>query len=98
VTEEKVEIVPPQPRSPAWKLAEAEISFEGGLLDGVKLTGFTIAEGRDGKLRLTMPQKEYMKGGQKQYWDFIQPVLHTTSIGRLRDLIFAEYDRWKAAR
>lgn len=94
----KIEIVPPHQRSPAWKLAEAEISFEGGVLDGVKLTGFTITEGRDGKLRLTMPQKEYLKGGQKQYWDFIQPVLHPTSIGRLRDTILDEYEKWKEAR
>jgi hypothetical protein len=95
---EKIEIVPPHPRSPNWKLAEAEISFEGGVLDGVKFTGFTITEGRDGKLRLTMPQKEYMSGGQKQYWDYVRPVLHPSAIGRLRDAIIEEYERWKAAR
>lgn len=95
---EKIEIVPPHPRSPDWKLAEAEIVFEGGLLDGLKLVGFTVTEGRDGRLRVGLPQKDYMSGGQKQYWDFVKPVLHPARVNELRATILAEYERWKENR
>ena len=45
----QVNILPITNGAPAGKLAEAELCFADGLLSGLKLVGFSIWEGRDGR-------------------------------------------------
>lgn len=98
MTQEKLEIIQPHARAPKWILAEAEVAFEGGLLDGVKLVGFTVTKSKSGKLRVMLPQKDYMSGGQKQYFDFVRAVLHPSKVEELKEAIIAAYEEWKEQR
>ena len=41
--------------NPAGKLADAELHFNGGPLDGLKLVGFGIWERRNGGRNVTLP-------------------------------------------
>ena len=43
-----IQILTPNGHSAPGKLADAEVHFTGGELDGLKLVGFAIWQGRDG--------------------------------------------------
>ena len=45
--------------SPAGKLADAELHFSGGPLDGLKLIGFGVWERRNGGRNVTFPARQY---------------------------------------
>jgi hypothetical protein len=83
------------------KLAEAELHFTEGALDGLKLIGFTIWERRTGNGRnVTFPARQYTVGGERRSFALLRPTSgDPASQERLRELIlqaFAEYEE-KAA-
>ena len=83
------------------KLAEAELHFTEGALDGLKLIGFTIWERRTGNGRnVTFPARQYTVGGERRSFALLRPTTgDPASQERLRELIlqaFAEYEE-KAA-
>jgi hypothetical protein len=50
--------------NPPGKLADAELQFTEGVLDGLKLIGFSIWERRTGTGRnVTFPARQYTVGG-----------------------------------
>ena len=55
-----VKIVPNDKGNPPSKLADAELHFTDGVLDGLKLIGFAIWERRSGNGRnVTFPARQY---------------------------------------
>ena len=83
------------------KLAEAELHFTEGALDGLKLIGFTIWERRTGNGRnVTFPARQYTVGGERRTFALLRPTSgDPASQERLREVIlqaFAEYEE-KAA-
>jgi len=59
-TELTVKITPNDKGNPPGKLADAELHFTGGPLDGLKLIGFAIWERRGGAGRnVTFPARQY---------------------------------------
>ena len=57
-TELTVTITPNDTGNPAGKLADAELHFAGGPLDGLKLIGFSVWERRGGSGRhVTFPAR-----------------------------------------
>ncbi len=78
--------------TPPGKLAEAEIHFEDGYLNGLKLVGFAVWERRNGQGRnVTFPARSYSVNGERRSFALLRPVTDTTAQDRLRDLILQAY-------
>ena len=78
--------------TPPGKLAEAEIHFEDGYLNGLKLVGFAIWERRNGPGRnVTFPARSYQVNGERRSFALLRPITDTTAQDRVRDLILQAY-------
>lgn len=78
--------------NPPGKLADAELHFGEGSLDGLKLIGFGIWERRTGSGRnVTFPARQYSVNGERRSFALLRPVADATSQDRLRDLILQAY-------
>jgi hypothetical protein len=75
------------------KLAEAELHFAEGALEGLKLVGFTIWERRTGGGRnVTFPSRNYSVNGERRTFALLRPALgDATAQDRLRELILDAY-------
>jgi hypothetical protein len=75
------------------KLAEAELHFTEGILDGLKLIGFTVWERRSGNGRnVTFPARQYTVGGERRTFALLRPVTGDPAAQeRLRELILQAY-------
>jgi len=83
----------PSSGTPATKLAEAEVHFDGGLLSGLKLTGFAVWERRGGAGRnVTFPAKQYAVNGERRAFALLRPIEHATAQNTIRDAILAAYE------
>lgn len=61
--------------APEGKVAEVELHFTDGALAGLKLTGFTIWNGRNGGTRLTFPARSYVRqGGTKSHFPLLRDI------------------------
>ena len=91
-----VKIVPNDKGNPAGKLADAELHFSDGVLDGLKLIGFAIWERRGGGGRnVTFPARQYSVNGERRSFALLRPIADTNAQGRIRDLVleaYAEYE------
>jgi hypothetical protein len=59
-----VKITPNEKGNPPGKLADAELHFSEGVLDGLKLIGFSVWERRGGGGRnVTFPARQYAVNG-----------------------------------
>src|SRR5690349_7594189 len=84
--------------SPAGKLADAELHFVSGPLDGLKLIGFAIWERRGGGGRnVTFPARQYSVNGERRSFALLRPVVDTTAQNAVRDLILSAYAEYEAA-
>ncbi len=87
-----VKITPNDKGNPPGKLAEAELHFEDGYLQGLKLVGFAIWERRNGNGRnVTFPARQYSVNGERRSFALLRPVTDSTSQDRVRDLILQAY-------
>lgn len=87
-----VKITPNDKGNPPGKLADAELHFTEGVLDGLKLIGFAIWERRGGGGRnVTFPARQYSVNGERRSFALLRPVADTTSQDRLRELILEAY-------
>ena len=78
--------------SPAGKLADAELHFSGGPLDGLKLVGFAVWERKTGGGRnVTMPARQYSVNGERRSYALLRPIGDQACQDRLRDLILEAY-------
>jgi hypothetical protein len=78
--------------TPPGKLAEAELHFEDGYLNGLKLVGFAVWERRSGTGRnVTFPARSYSVNGERRSFALLRPVTDTTAQDRVRDLILQAY-------
>ena len=87
-----VKIVPNDKANPPGKLADAELHFNDGVLDGLKLIGFAVWERRSGSGRnVTFPARQYSVNGERRSFALLRPVVDATSQDRLRDVILHAY-------
>ncbi len=91
-----VKITPNDHANPPGKLADAELHFTDGPLDGLKLIGFGIWERRTGGGRnVTFPARTYTVNGERRSFALLRPTTDATAQDRIRDLIleaFAAYE------
>jgi hypothetical protein len=87
-----VKISPNDKGNPAGKLADAELHFGDGVLDGLKLIGFSIWERRGGNGRnVTFPARQYAVNGERRSFALLRPIVDATAQERVRDLILEAY-------
>lgn len=88
----KIKITPNDTGNPVGKLADAEIHFDDGYLEGLKLIGFTIWERRSGNGRnVTFPARVYRVNGEQRSFALLRPITDTDAQNRIRDLILQAY-------
>ena len=87
-----VKITPNDKGNPPGKLADAELHFTDGVLEGLKLIGFGIWERRSGGGRnVTFPARQYSVNGERRSFSLLRPILDATAQDRVRDLILQAY-------
>jgi hypothetical protein len=94
----KVKIVANDKGNPPGKLADAELHFTSGLLEGLKLIGFAVWERRTGAGRnVTFPARQYSVNGERRSFALLRPLVDATAQERVRDLILQAYSEHEAA-
>ena len=83
--------------APAGKLADAELHFSGGPLDGLKLVGFSIWERRAGGRNVTFPARQYTVNGERRSFALLRPSVDGSSQDKLRELILDAFKEHEAA-
>ena len=92
-----IKIIANEKGNPAGKLADAELHFTSGPLDGLKLIGFGIWERKTGKGRnVTFPARQYSVNGERRSFALLRPIVDATSQDRIRELILQAYQEYEA--
>jgi hypothetical protein len=92
-----VKFTPNDKGNPPGKLAEAELHFDGGELEGLKLVGFGIWERRGGGGRnVTFPARQYAINGERRSFALLRPVADATAQERVRQVILEAYAEYEA--
>jgi hypothetical protein len=87
-----VKIQPNDKGNPPGKLADAELHFADGPLQGLKLIGFAVWERRGGNGRnVTFPARQYSVNGERRNFGLLRPITDTSAQDRLRDAILEAY-------
>ena len=87
-----VKIVPNDKANPPGKLADAELHFTEGVLDGLKLIGFAVWERRSGSGRnVTFPARQYSVNGERRSFALLRPIADPSAQERIRDLVLQAY-------
>jgi hypothetical protein len=93
-----VKIKPNDKGTPVERLADVELHFSHGPLDGLKLIGFGIWERRGGSGRnVTFPARQYSVNGEKRSFTLLRPISDTAAHERIRDLILTAYAEYENA-
>ena len=94
-----VKIVPNEKANPPGKLADAELHFTDGVLDGLKLVGFAIWERRTGNGRnVTFPARQYAVNGERRSFALLRPIADATAQDRIRELVLDAYAAYEEAQ
>lgn len=96
-----VRIVPNEKGSPSEKLADAELHFTEGDLQGLRLLGFAVWERRAGAngpgRHVTFPARTYSVNGERRSFSLVRPLGDQQALDRVRDLVLAAYTEFEAA-
>jgi hypothetical protein len=78
--------------NPPGKLADAELHFTEGVLDGLKLIGFGVWERRNnGGRNVTFPARQYSVNGERRSFALLRPIVDSGAQDRIRDMILQAY-------
>src|ERR671930_1685901 len=87
-----VKITPNDTGNPPGKLADAELHFIDGELDGLKLIGFSVWERRSGNGRnVSFPARQYAVDGERRSFALLRPIADVSAQQRIRDLVLEAY-------
>ena len=93
-----IKIVPNDKGTPPGKLADAELHFTQGPLEGLKLIGFAVWERKTGNGRnVTFPARQYSVQGERRSYALLRPLADATGQDRVRDMILQAYAEHEAA-
>ena len=87
-----VKITPNEKGNPPGLLADAELHFTDGMLEGLKLIGFSIWERRNGSGRnVTFPARQYSVNGERRSFSLLRPIVDASAQERIRETILQAY-------
>ena len=93
-----IKILPNEKGNPPGKLADAELHFTDGPLDGLKLIGFSVWERKTGSGRnVTFPARQYSVNGERRSFALLRPLGDITAQDRVRELVLQAYGEYEAA-
>jgi len=93
-----IKIITNDKGNPVGKLADAELHFGEGPLEGLKLMGFSVWERKNGDGRnVTFPARQYSINGERRSFALLRPYTDSTAHTRLRELILEAYEEHTAA-
>ena len=95
-----IKITPNDKGNPPGKLAEAELHFVEGPLDGLKLIGFSIWERRAGSngnagRNVTFPARSYAINGERRSYSLLRPIGDAGAPNKLRELILEAFQEFE---
>ena len=91
-----IKISPNDKGNPPGKLAEAELHFVEGPLDGLKLIGFSVWERRGGSGRnVTFPARSYAINGERRSYSLLRPIGDAAAQNKLRELILEAFQEFE---
>ena len=83
-----VKIMPNEKGAPNGKLADAELHFTAGAMEGLRLLGFSVWNQRNGPGRnVTFPARTYSVNGERRSFSLLRPVERL----RIRRIAFATW-------
>jgi hypothetical protein len=92
-----IKITPNEHGNPPGKLADAELHFTDGPLEGLKLIGFSVWDAKRGDRRnVTFPARQYNVNGERRSFVLLRPIVDTTAQSKVRELILDAYAEWEA--
>ena len=92
-----IKILPNDKGTPTGKLADAEVHFTEGELNGLRLVGFAVWERRGGGGRnVTFPARQYSVNGERRSYALLRPIADPASQDRIRDLVLLAYSEAEA--
>ena len=93
-----IKILPNDKGNPPGKLADAELHFTEGVLEGLKLIGFAVWERKSGNGRnVTFPARQYSVNGERRSFSLLRPTADAAAQDRIRDLVLEAYAAHEAA-
>lgn len=93
-----IKITPNDKGNPPGKLADAELHFSDGPLEGLKLIGFAVWERRGGGgtgRNVTFPARSYAVNGERRSFALLRPIVDSTAHDKLRQLILAAFQEYE---
>src|SRR6188472_2185820 len=91
-----IKITPNDKGNPPGKLADAELHFSEGPLEGLKLIGFSIWERRGGNGRnVTFPARSYAVNGERRTFALLRPIVDSTGQEKLRQQILDAFQAFE---
>lgn len=93
-----VKIMPNDKGSPTGKLADAEVHFTDGVMEGMKLLGFAVWDRRTGTGRnVTFPARTYSVNGERRSFSLLRPAgTDAHCQDRVRELVLQAYAEFEA--
>jgi len=89
-----IHIVETNGQAAPGKLADAEIHFSGGELDGLKLVGFAVWKSRDGRGEdVTFPSRQFVVQGERRSFSLLRWVAKREAQERLQAVVIDAYRR-----
>jgi hypothetical protein len=91
-----VHIVRSEKNKPQDKLADAELQFIGGELDGLKLLGFGIWQQRNGAGPfVSLPTRPFTVNGERRNFTLLRAVGDRSAEDRVRQLVLQAYAEYQ---
>ena len=91
-----IKITPNDRGNPPGKLAEAELHFNDGPLEGLKLVGFAVWERRGGSSRnVTFPARSFVVNGDRRTYALLRPIVDALAQDRVRELVLEAYAQYE---
>jgi hypothetical protein len=87
-----IKIIRNERNSPPDKLADAELHFIGGELDGLKLLGFGVWQQRNGAGPfVSLPTRPFTVNGERRNFALLRAVDDRSAEDRVRQLVLQAY-------
>jgi hypothetical protein len=88
-----IKILETNRHSAPGKLADAEIHFTGGELDGLKLVGFAIWQQRTGRgQNVSFPSRQFTAQGERRSFSLLRWIAKRNAQERLESLVIQAYE------
>ena len=87
-----INVLPADHGAPAGKLADVELHFTAGALEGLKLLGFTVWEGRSGNGPcVSLPSRHYVVNGERRSFTLLRARGDAPTQDALRNTVLAAF-------